>query len=173
MSVIKRKFLLHASRPVAVVLLLLLSGPIAYPSARRQQSTVKARRRSARGVSSRLARLQEIRLGPRRPEAPEQELSRLVRTAALDDAVDALDTMILMGLKDEATDTKNYIIQNLSLIKIFPFKTSKSRSDCWADCFRVINSPATSVCWRWPRTWEIGSCPSSIRLPECPTVSLT
>src|ERR1700675_207944 len=26
--------------------------------------------------------------------------------------VDALDTMILMGLKDEATDTKNYIIQN-------------------------------------------------------------
>src|SRR5258706_2734880 len=31
--------------------------------------------------------------------------------------VDALDTMILMGLKDEATDTKNYIIQNLSFDK--------------------------------------------------------
>jgi mannosidase alpha-like ER degradation enhancer 2 len=31
--------------------------------------------------------------------------------------VDALDTMILMGLKDEATDTKNYIIKNLSFDK--------------------------------------------------------
>ena len=31
--------------------------------------------------------------------------------------VDALDTMILMGLKDEATDTKNYIINNLSFDK--------------------------------------------------------
>ena len=31
--------------------------------------------------------------------------------------VDALDTMMLMGLKDEATDTKNYIIQNLSFDK--------------------------------------------------------
>ncbi len=31
--------------------------------------------------------------------------------------VDALDTMILMGLKDEATDTKNYIIANLSFDK--------------------------------------------------------
>jgi mannosidase alpha-like ER degradation enhancer 2 len=31
--------------------------------------------------------------------------------------VDSLDTMILMGLKDEATSTKNYIIQNLSFDK--------------------------------------------------------
>ena len=31
--------------------------------------------------------------------------------------VDALDTMLLMGLKDEATDTKNYIIKNLSFDK--------------------------------------------------------
>src|SRR5882724_1477471 len=31
--------------------------------------------------------------------------------------VDALDTMILMGLKDEATDTKSYIIKNLSFDK--------------------------------------------------------
>ena len=31
--------------------------------------------------------------------------------------VDALDTMILMGLKDEATTTKNYIIQHLSFDK--------------------------------------------------------
>jgi mannosidase alpha-like ER degradation enhancer 2 len=31
--------------------------------------------------------------------------------------VDALDTMILMGLKDEATETKNYIIANLSFDK--------------------------------------------------------
>jgi mannosidase alpha-like ER degradation enhancer 2 len=31
--------------------------------------------------------------------------------------VDALDTMIFMGLKDEATDTKNYIIKNLSFDK--------------------------------------------------------
>lgn len=31
--------------------------------------------------------------------------------------VDALDTMILMGLKDEATDTKNYILKNLSFDK--------------------------------------------------------
>ena len=31
--------------------------------------------------------------------------------------VDALDTMILMGFKDEATDTKTYIIQNLSFDK--------------------------------------------------------
>jgi len=31
--------------------------------------------------------------------------------------VDALDTMILMGLKDEATDTKNYIIKHLSFDK--------------------------------------------------------
>ena len=31
--------------------------------------------------------------------------------------VDALDTMILMGLKDEATDTKNYIIRHLSFDK--------------------------------------------------------
>ena len=31
--------------------------------------------------------------------------------------VDALDTMVLMGLKDEATSTKNYIIKNLSFDK--------------------------------------------------------
>src|SRR6267142_547737 len=31
--------------------------------------------------------------------------------------VDALDTMILMGLKDEATSTRNYIAQNLSFDK--------------------------------------------------------
>src|SRR5688500_19684397 len=31
--------------------------------------------------------------------------------------VDALDTMILMGLKDEAARTKSYIIQNLSFDK--------------------------------------------------------
>lgn len=31
--------------------------------------------------------------------------------------VDALDTMFLMGLKDEATDTKNYIIEHLSFDK--------------------------------------------------------
>jgi mannosidase alpha-like ER degradation enhancer 2 len=31
--------------------------------------------------------------------------------------VDALDTMILMGLKDEATATKNYIVENLSFDK--------------------------------------------------------
>src|SRR4029453_3865016 len=31
--------------------------------------------------------------------------------------VDALDTMILMGLKEEAASTKNYIIQNLSFDK--------------------------------------------------------
>ncbi|HAF12606.1 MAG TPA: hypothetical protein DCK99_02665, partial [Blastocatellia bacterium] len=31
--------------------------------------------------------------------------------------VDALDTMFLMGFKDEATSTKSYIIQNLSFDK--------------------------------------------------------
>src|SRR6186997_2286079 len=31
--------------------------------------------------------------------------------------VDALDTMLLMGMKDEATSTKNYIIKNLKFDK--------------------------------------------------------
>src|SRR4030095_4492757 len=31
--------------------------------------------------------------------------------------VDALDTMFLMGLKDETTDTKNYIVKHLSFDK--------------------------------------------------------
>ncbi len=84
--------------------------------------------------------------------------------------VDALDTMILMGLKDEAKHTREYIDQNLSFDKdIEVQRISRSRFDCSAACFPAINSPATGGFWCWRKTWEIVYCPCSIRRPACLT----
>jgi hypothetical protein len=118
MSVIKRKFLLHASRPVAVVLLLLLSGPIAYPQ--RAKATVN---KSKLAAEVRAEFLHAWR-GYQKYAWGHDDLKPLSKSyhdwyaqPLLMTPVDALDTMILMGLKDEATGTKNYIIQNLSFDK--------------------------------------------------------
>jgi len=55
-------------------------------------------RAGPRRVPACVAGVREARLGPRRAEASQQDRPRLVRRVAHDDPLDALDTLILMGL---------------------------------------------------------------------------
>jgi hypothetical protein len=52
--------------------------------------------------------------------------------------VDALDTMMLMGLNGEAKSTREYIATHLSFNKILTSRISRSRSVCWAVCCQVM-----------------------------------
>jgi len=45
--------------------------------------------------------------------------------------VDALDTMILMGLQDEAAKTRKYITQNLSFDKDIYVQNFEITIGCW------------------------------------------
>jgi hypothetical protein len=53
--------------------------------------------------------------------------------------VDGLDTMILMGMNDEATRTREYIDKNLSFDRDIYVKNFEIRSACWAGCSAAIN----------------------------------
>ncbi len=64
--------------------------------------------------------------------------------------VDALDTMILMGLTEEADKTREYIDKNLLSIRTLKSRILKSPSGSWADCSAVTSSPATNVFWSLP-----------------------
>ena len=108
----------HAKKLLGVVLLLLLLAPVAYPQ-----------RPNAKIDKPKLAA--EVRAeflhawrGYKKYAWGHDDLKPLSKSyhdwyaqTLLMTPVDALDTMILMGLKDEATATKNYIIENLSFDK--------------------------------------------------------
>jgi len=68
--------------------------------------------------------------------------------------VDALDTMIIVGMKDEAARTRAYIIDNLSFDKDISVQNSKSQFVCLVVCLATTNSVGTNACCSWRKTWE-------------------
>ena len=93
-------------------------SPVAFPQARRRQPDVRATPAAVR------AEFLHAWNGYKKYAWGHDDLKPLSKShhdwyaePLLMTPVDALDTMILMGLKDEATDTKNYIIKNLSFDK--------------------------------------------------------
>ena len=104
--------------PTLVVLIICLLAPVAFPEARQAQQV-----RSPTPAAVR-AEFLHAWYGYKKYAWGHDDLKPLSKgyhdwyaEPLLMTPVDALDTMILMGLKDEATDTKNYIIQNLSFDK--------------------------------------------------------
>lgn len=109
---------LSLAKPTAILLLLGLFAPNAFP---RQAKHPTNRQQLARNVRSEFLHAWR---GYKKYAWAHDDLKPLSKTyhdwyaqPLLMTPVDALDTMILMGLKDEATDTKNYVIQNLSFDK--------------------------------------------------------
>ena len=98
---------------VSILLLLVLSSPASAQRVNRQQLAARVK-----------AEFVHAWTGYKKYAWGHDDLRPLTKThhdwyaqPLLMTPVDALDTMILMGLKDEAASTKNYIIQNLSFDK--------------------------------------------------------
>ena len=64
-------------------------------------------------------------------------------------AVDALDTMILMELDDEAATTKKYILDNLSFDKDIEVQNFEITIRTGRRLPRITSSPATNVSSTW------------------------
>jgi ER degradation enhancer, mannosidase alpha-like 2 len=61
--------------------------------------------------------------------------------------IDALDTLILTGLRDEANADRKLIDENVSFDKDVSAQVFESRSGCWAVCSRATNLPGTANCF--------------------------
>ncbi len=83
--------------------------------------------------------------------------------------VDALDTMILMGLNKEADEDRELSPGISPSTRTSTSRTSRSRFACLGACSAAINFRATSGCSCLRKTWVIGSCRSSIRRRACRT----
>src|SRR6185369_8908941 len=112
------KFKSVCRRLTLLLLLACLIAPVAFPQSRQPQA--------AKAVSPAAVRAEFLHAwnGYKKYAWGHDDLKPLSKSyhdwyaePLLMTPVDALDTMILMGLKDEATDTKNYIIKNLSFDK--------------------------------------------------------
>ena len=81
--------------------------------------------------------------------------------------VDALDTMLLMGLKEQANEDRELIATKLSFDQDIYVKNLRSLSACSGGCSAAINSAVTSDCWRWQKIWQIACCLRSILRLAC------
>ena len=126
------------------------------------------------GFPARLERLQAVRLGTRRAAAADQELSRLVRALAADDAGRCARHHGPDGPERRSrTTTANSSTSSSRSTRTSTSRISRSRFACWAACSAAISSPATSACWNWPTIWARACCRRSTRRPACRTSSST
>ena len=88
-------------------------------------------------------------------------------TSLLMTPVDALDTMVLMGLKDEAAEDRELIDKQLSFDKDIYVKNFEITIRLLGGLLSSYQLSGDRVCWRWPTTWAIVCCLRSIRRPEC------
>ena len=95
------------------------------------------------------------------------------RESLLMTPVDALDTLLLVGLTDEAARAKDLVLEKLSFDKDIPVKNFEITIRILGACSPPIRRPAIRACCAWRTTWERGSCRRSPRPPACRTCTST
>src|SRR5712692_10434443 len=123
-------------------LILVMSAPIAHPQARANKAQLAAQVRSE---------FLHAWNGYKKYSWGHDDLKPLSKTyhdwyaqPLLMTPVDALDTMILMGLKSEAKTTREYIAKSLSFDKDIDVQNFEITIRLRVVCFPAINLPAIS-----------------------------
>jgi hypothetical protein len=81
--------------------------------------------------------------------------------------VDALDTLTLMGLTEQADEARKLIDTQLNLnqdIYVKDFEITIRLLGALISCYE---GPATSGCWSWPTNWGGACCRCSTRRRAC------